>query len=204
VLRNCKNTSNFNTEPSGHLPSSALPFPMDDDDGAHMCNGSDDEEAAFQQAAGFLMLGLLDDCEDLLDSLQASPDFAINLADLRINLAAERKDWHRMLELSLHVITAYPDQLWGYIHRSYALREVGQIQTALDTLAIALKRADSAKASPLETSVLHYNIACYQCLLHRKEEAFQNLQKAVSIDPRLMLDAKSDEDLKEVVELLDY
>jgi hypothetical protein len=51
-------------------------------------------------------------------------------------------------------------------------------------------------------AILHYDLACYECLLGDVEVAKARLQHAFKLEPRYRLKALEDEDLKAVWETL--
>jgi hypothetical protein len=54
-----------------------------------------------------------------------------------------------------------------------------------------------SEAQP-NAAILHYNLACYECLLGDVEVAKVRLQHAFKLDPTLRMKALEDEDLQAV------
>ncbi|MFM8336403.1 MAG: TPR end-of-group domain-containing protein, partial [Opitutaceae bacterium] len=77
----------------------------------------------------------------------------------------------------------------GWIHWAYALRELGRIEQALAVLQ---------EAEPLhpKVGVIHFNLACYHCLLGDLPAAKRRLERACRIKPDWKKTALEDPDLK--------
>lgn len=78
----------------------------------------------------------------------------------------------------------------GWIDRAYALREMERVPAA---------KAVLLEAEPIhgkESGVLHYNLACYHCLLGEFEETKTRLHRACQLSEEFKTSALEDPDLK--------
>ena len=76
------------------------------------------------------------------------------------------------------------------------------------SLAYATRRAESVEAAKLilleaverhpKEPTIHYNLACYECVLGEVEVAKARLRRAFKLEPRYRLMALEDEDLSAV------
>lgn len=89
------------------------------------------------------------------------------------------------------MVELLPGDLYGWIHRSFALHELKRTAEAQEKLRPA------AKTFPKEHPVF-YNLACYACQLGNRQESLALLDKAIDLagkrDIRLM--ALEDPDLE--------
>jgi len=84
---------------------------------------------------------------------------------------------------------AEPAEEHGWISWAYALRELERVKEAQEVLL----RAEVLHGK--SCAVLHYNLACYACLLGDKVDAKRRLATAVALDAEFKRSATEDPDL---------
>lgn len=108
---------------------------------------------------------------------------------LRVELYHQSKQWKRLVTAAKALADLAPDEEQGWISWAYALRELERISEAQDVLL---------SAEPLHgktSAVLHYNLACYACLLGDRKEAKRRLSVACEMDAAFKIGALEDPDL---------
>jgi hypothetical protein len=116
-------------------------------------------------AMGYLELGMLVEAEAELEAIQVGDRLTPPVLLARMELHMVRKNWEPLIALAKAVAFADPAQERAWIGWAYALR--------------CLERVGEARAVLLEADrhhgktcgLLHYNLACYECLLGNLEQA---------------------------------
>jgi len=145
-----------------------------------------------EYALGYLALGLTGlaaaELRALSDAELQEPESVSVLIDLEM----ERKAWSLVIDLARDYTERRPREEKGWISWAYSLRELQRVEEA----RVVLLRAEPlhGKTSPL----LHYNLACYYCLLGDRAEARRRLDLASGMDEGYALLAKDDSDLQDL------
>lgn len=142
-----------------------------------------------QYASGFIELGMLAAAGDELARIPLAEQSAQPVILVRLDLLMAAKAWPDMVSLARETARAYPAEEKGWIYHAYALRELSRIPEAQAVLR---------QAEPLlgtTCGVLHYNLACYACLLGDKPEARRRLALAAALDKSWLESALEDPDL---------
>jgi Flp pilus assembly protein TadD len=143
-----------------------------------------------QYAAGFLELGMAKDAARELRAITRADRSTPEVLSSWIDLHMQIRDWKRVITTSHKLTLSEPGDDKGWISWAFALRELNQIGEA---------RAVLIRALPLhgETcDVLHYNLACYECLLGNLPAAKRYLKTATRKDKQWKASALEDSDLK--------
>jgi Flp pilus assembly protein TadD len=90
----------------------------------------------------------------------------------RIELYMEAKNWEPLVAVAMAVARADPDQERAWIGWAYGLRCLERVAEARTVLLEA--EVHHGKTSAL----LHYNLACYECLLGDLTAAMGRLRRA--------------------------
>ena len=144
-------------------------------------------------AEGWLELG--DAAEAGRELKQIAPELQKYPEVLAIwwQIHAKLQKWKKCVEVWEALVRESPDLVWGWIHRSFALHELGRTQEALDVLLPALKKFP-------EDWLVRYNLSCYSCRLRKKERALFFLEQACKLGNagEIKAMAGSDTDLQEL------
>lgn len=139
---------------------------------------------------GYLQLGLLKDAQAELDAIPVSEQMALDVLEVRIDLEMELKRWERVIAVAQHASEQRPAREQAWIAWAYALRELQRVEEA----KVVLLQAEAVHGS--KCGVLHYNLACYYCLLGDLTEAERRLKRACILESSWREIALDDPDLK--------
>jgi hypothetical protein len=128
-----------------------------------------------QAAEGWLGLGAWQEANEELGKITIEFQTHPDVLKMRWAVAAVGKQWDACAEVGVLLVEAEPEESFGWVNRSYALRRAtgGGLQAAYDALKPA---ADRFK----DVEQVGYNLACYCCQLGRLDEAREWLAKAFS------------------------
>ena len=143
-----------------------------------------------QYASGFLELDMIREAAKELRAISRADRDLPAVLDLRVNLHMHAKQWKSVVTAATRMARVEPGNDKGWISWAFALRELGRIEEARQVLL---------KAVPLHgktCDVLHYNLACYECLLGNLPAAKKYLAAASQKDQRWGEEALTDPDLK--------
>lgn len=143
-----------------------------------------------EYALGYLGLGLLNESEAELNAITAADRDTPDVLSLWLELHLAKKQWLPMLDIGRRLTELDPQQSPGWVLWSYALRELNQVETALAVLL----RGKALHGD--KDSIIHYNLACYYCLLGDRPNARLALTAACRMDPSYKATALDDPDLK--------
>jgi len=124
-----------------------------------------------------------------LEEARDEPGLRPAVAKVEVLLHCREKKWKEALEVSGELCGSEPGEPFGFIHSAYCLHEMGQTDEARRRLADGPK---SLRHEP----VYFYNLACYDAILGRREDALENLDKAFALDKSLVESARADDDLR--------
>ncbi len=143
-----------------------------------------------QYASGFIELGMFVEASAELEAITPADQKLSEVISARIDLHMHSKHWDAVMKYSQKLMRLKPEDDKGWVSRAYALRELELIEEAQAVLL---------EAEPLhgkKCGVLHYNLACYACLLGNKAEAKRRLTIAFLMDKSWKQSALEDSDLK--------
>lgn len=144
-----------------------------------------------EYARGYLELGLLAEAAAELDAISPPENDSVDVLSARVDLHMETKEWDRVIDAARVVCERKPARERAWIAWAYALRELQRIVEARDVLLRAEKLHGRC-------GVLHYNLACYFCLLGDLTEADRRLKMAGALDDVWLQSALQDPDLREM------
>jgi tetratricopeptide (TPR) repeat protein len=149
----------------------------------------DDHAAWYNRGMALGNLGLL---EDAIASYDKALEFKPNLHDAWYNRGIALDDLGRLEDAIASYEKALefkPDDHTAWYHRGYALRNLGRLEDALASYDKALE------FKPDDDDNTFYNKACYYALRSQIEQAIQNLQQAIDLNPDKYREmAKTDSD----------
>lgn len=142
-------------------------------------------------AEGWLELGNAREAQTELDCLSAAIQGRVEVLQVRWDILAKFKSWEECFMVAARIIELAPDEVLGWLHRSYALHELKRTAEARDLLLPAVKRFPKVET-------IAYNLACYECQLGDLGSARSWLHRAMKLhDPsELRSRALEDADLK--------
>ena len=144
-----------------------------------------------EYATGFIDLGLLNEASDELELIEGEDRLSAAVMAARSNLYMAAKDWDLLIAVARELTRLTPKNDQGWIQWAYALRELGRVAEA---------KAVLLQAEPIHAkcAVLHYNMACYECLLGDIPEARRRLAVACKMGKEWKTAALDDPDLKAI------
>jgi tetratricopeptide (TPR) repeat protein len=141
-------------------------------------------------ADGYLALDMLTDASNELELIEGEDRLSNEVLILRSDLYMRAKQWDLLEAMARELTQRDPSYEKGWIDRAYALREMERVPAA---------KAVLLEAEPIhgkESGVLHFNLACYHCLLGELEETKTRLRRACQLDEELKIGALEDPDLE--------
>ncbi len=146
-----------------------------------------------EYALGYLALGLVSEALAEITALSADELDSAYTQSVLIDIHMATRAWGLTVDIAREYAQRCPREEKGWISWAYALRELERVEDARDVLL---------KAEPLHgaaCALLHYNLACYFCLLKEMPEARRRLALAFTMDTSFVEEAKTDCDLKGLV-----
>lgn len=142
-------------------------------------------------ANGWVELGAFDDAEEELEKLPDSFRDHPDVLDVEWKITAGQKKWAEALMIAERILGKAPDQVAGWVHRSYSLHELDRTQDAMDCLLPAYKKFPADFVVP-------YNLACYACRMGDLVNAKTWLERAIKRGEKKVVKkmALADEDLE--------
>ena len=121
---------------------------------------------------------------------------------VRYEIYARSKHWDACVDIASAIVKLAPENSFGWIHRSYALHELKRTKEAWERLLPAVDHFP-------DEIVIHYNLACYECVLGNMSQAKQRLAAAFTLAQnqncfdKWRLAALDDKDLEPLWGMLD-
>ncbi|MGC3958454.1 MAG: tetratricopeptide repeat protein [Verrucomicrobiota bacterium] len=139
-------------------------------------------------AEGWLELGNAREAQLELDCISPKAQGRLEVLSVRWGILAQFKLWEQCVVVAERMVTLAPDEVLGWIHRSYALHELKRTQTARDQLLPAVSLFPKFETIP-------YNLACYECQLGNLAAARDWFRRAWQLHDRADLKERALEDL---------
>lgn len=136
-----------------------------------------------------MALGMTGAAHEELDAVDADDQLTEPVLLARIDLYAESRQWDALVAVAGGFSARWPASPHGWIGWAYGLRELGKVSDARSVLA-------DAEPLHVEYPLLHYNLACYACLLGDIPEAKRRLAIACKAEAAYKEMALDDEDLR--------
>lgn len=143
-----------------------------------------------QYAAGFIELGMFEDAVKELNAVVLHERESPSVLTVWIDVHMHTSSWENVIVISEKLTRASPADDKGWVSWAFALRELNRIEEA---------RAVLLEAMPLHgksCDLLHYNLACYECLLGNLPAAKRYLKTATQKDKHWKEAALDDPDLE--------
>lgn len=148
-------------------------------------------EHHIQVAQGYAELGMYLDANDELEKVDEESRLLPQVLAVRLQIYCALEKWELMQTVAKRLVLDEPDNVQWMVSWACATRRADSIDAARLILLNAVEQQPNA-------AVLHYNLACYECLLGDVEVAKARLQHAFKLDPSMRLRALEDEDLEAV------
>ena len=139
-------------------------------------------------AEGWLELGNHHEALSELNLISLGEQGRLEVLGLHWSISAHLKLWDECVGIAANIIELAPKNVFGWIHRSYALHEMKRTSEARDLLQPALKRFPRNETIP-------YNLACYECQLGDVDAARDWLRRAMKLRKSAELKAQALEDV---------
>ncbi len=135
------------------------------------------ERRHLEAAEGWLGLGNPAEADEELAQLRPSLASHPSVLPLRWQVYAEQKKWEAALDIAAALMKLAPESVFGWVHRSYCLHELGRTLEARENLLPVLEKFP-------DDALMRYNLACYECQLGHLDRAMDWLHKAFQLgDP---------------------
>ncbi len=125
-------------------------------------------------AQGWLELGNAAEAEAELRLISQEFQDHPEIMEMRWQVLAQLKRWPECLGLAVELLKIAEGKSASWIHRAYAMHEMGDTLGAMNALIPALARFP-------DSWLVRYNLACYYCRLNKREEALSILEQAIRL-----------------------
>ncbi|HNC23454.1 MAG TPA: hypothetical protein PLU52_04545 [Opitutaceae bacterium] len=142
-----------------------------------------------EYASGYLALGLVAEAARELERIRPADRHSAEVMRVRVDLHLEERKWPDLLAASQALAQLAPEEDKGFIFTAYALKELGRVTEARDVLTAVETRFP-------QCALLHYNLACYHCVLGNLPEARRRLATAFKLHADWKKSALEDDDLQ--------
>lgn len=149
------------------------------------------EQRHLTAAHGYLELGMPLDADAELELIDPSCRHYPAVLCARVDIYRRLEKWELMRSVAKRLVDYDGDNVQWIVWLAFATRRASSIEAAKVVLLEAVER--HAKAA-----VLHYNLACYECVLGDVEVAKARLEHAIKLDASFRLKALDDPDLNAV------
>ena len=123
-----------------------------------------------------------------LEEIDAEVRHVAEVLAVRLEIYQGLEKWELMRTIAARLAAYDPDNAQWAISLAYATRRAQSIEAAKCILLEAVERLPGE-------SILHFNLACYECQLGELEVAKARLAHAFKLEPKCRLMALDDDDL---------
>jgi thioredoxin-like negative regulator of GroEL len=149
-----------------------------------------------EYARGYIDLGLFDRATEELEAIPLRDWFTSEVMTIRLELHSAAKQWNIVENYARTLILKDRTDIQAWVALGCAARRTRSVGAARDTMVDALAAVGDGHPA------IHYNLACYQCLLGNVEAAKEHLSVACRIDSSFKSAALGDDDLKPMWEAI--
>jgi tetratricopeptide (TPR) repeat protein len=144
-------------------------------------------------ASGYTGLGLFKEAAAELKAVKGEDRKTAEFLAVQSELLLVTRQWEPLVRVAEEHVLRQCTQPTAWINWAYALRELERVEEAKAVLL-------QAESIHPDVGVLHYNLACYHCLLGEMKEARKRLTQACRLDQSWKEAAESDPDLRKLRE----
>lgn len=148
---------------------------------------------SFNGCQGYLKLDMVEEAWDELQGIAPVHQLRPEVMQLRVWVLMKKRAWASALEIAEILCRQMPDMAVPYLDAAYCLHELQKTEDAR-------KKLLNGPMELHEYPTYHYNLACYEASLGHVEVARHYLETAINMNPKYRYDAKSDPDLKCLVQ----
>jgi Flp pilus assembly protein TadD len=142
-----------------------------------------------QYAIGYIQLRLFAEAAEELDAISPADLDRPEVLAARVELFREAGEWSQVVPFARRLLERDASDVGAWVSLGCAVRRVESVSAARDTLLVAEERLGPGHA------IIHYNLACYHCLLGEGAEARRRLAEACRLDAEYAKLAQEDPDL---------
>jgi Flp pilus assembly protein TadD len=142
-----------------------------------------------QYALAYTVLNLLEEAADELETIPVAERATAEVVTAYVELHMAARHWEVVTRVARELTELAPAEERGWIAWAYALRELQRVEEARAVLLQVEPQLGKTSA------LLHYNLACYECLLGNRAEAKRRLATACRMEKAFKEDAQHDPDL---------
>jgi len=154
-----------------------------------------DVQRHIQAAEGYLELGMFMDANEEFEKISPDLHHLPEILPVSLGIYCALKKWELMRVVAKKLTDHNPDEAQWSISLAYATRRAESIEAAK---IILLEAVEQHPKEPM----LHYNLACYECVMGEVEVGKARLRRALALEPKMRVMALEDEDLQAVWEEL--
>jgi len=127
-----------------------------------------------EAAEGWLELGNWQEANEELENIQPELRAHPYVLELRYKIFDAAGRWDMALGVAEGLMKILPENQWGYFYTAYALHELKRTQEAYDVVKAVIHKFP-------DHQLMHYNLACYACVLGKLKEAYRLVEIARDI-----------------------
>ena len=150
-----------------------------------------DDQRHLTAAEGYAALGMYLDANAELEEIDPEVRQVAEVLTVRLKIYRGLEKWELMQTVAGRLAAHDPDNAQWLISLAYATRRAESIEAARSILLEAVERLP-------DEPILHYNLACYECVMGEVEVAKARLKHVFKMSPRVRLMALEDENLRGV------
>ncbi len=151
----------------------------------------EEEQIHLHAAQGFLELGMFLDADAELDRIDPFCRHLPEVLEVRVKIYSALKKWDLVQVVAKKLWDNDPiEPKWVAIWAD-ALRQSGAVESAKAILLNAVEQHP-------KSALLHYRLACYECVLGQVEVAKTRLEYALKLDLSLRMEALEEKDLERI------
>lgn len=146
------------------------------------------------EAEGYIALELFDEAARRIEAVSEAGLFPFECAVLRGESLRERDQLDEAVPFFRKALQMKPGDVAATVGFGWCAKRLGQTDLAVAAYEAALERHP-------DVALLHYNLACYQSLLGRADEALEHLRLAIAKEKAFRDVADAEEDFAGIRQL---